>query len=241
MRIDKLLAHTGYGTRKEVKKIISNGWVSVNGQIIKNVGFNVDEKQDQIFVDDQQVLYQKYHYLLMNKPQNVISATEDDYQLTVIDLLDDFYKTQGLFPVGRLDIDTTGLLLLTNNGHLSHQLLSPKKHVSKTYYALIAGHVKDQHIDLFAKGLKLEDFTTLPAELEIFRYDEQTNQSEIEVTIQEGKFHQVKRMFHKIGCEVLELQRITMGPLSLPEDLLEGDYRPLTNQEMDILRDYGLE
>ena len=241
MRIDKLLSHMGYGTRKEVKQLIQQGWVSVNGAPIKSVGLIVDEYHDEIKVEDQRVVYQKYQYLLMNKPQHVISATEDHHHLTVIDLLDGFYQSQGLFPVGRLDIDTTGLLLLTNNGQLAHQLLSPKKQVTKTYYALIDGQVTDQHVLQFAKGIKLEDFTTLPAQLHVFRYDRDHHQSEIEVTIQEGKFHQVKRMFKKIGCEVIELQRISMGPLTLPEDLLEGQYRPLTEEEKAALKPFGLE
>lgn len=241
MRLDKLLAHTGYGTRKEVKQIITNGWVDINGQNIKKVGFQVDIENDVVTVDGQVVQYQKYHYYIMNKPEGIISATEDHYHETVIDWLGPDYAHLDLFPVGRLDIDTTGLLLLTNNGQLAHQLLSPKREVPKRYFAVVNGIVEEKDIDKFAKGLDLGDFVTQPSQLTILNVDEAKNQSRIEVVIHEGKFHQVKRMFEKINCEVIQLQRLSMGPLILPDDLPIGEYRPLNEEEWTLLEDFGIE
>lgn len=241
MRLDKLLAHTGYGTRKEVKQIITNGWVDINGQTIKKVGFQVDIENDVVTVDEQVVQYQKYHYYIMNKPEGIISATEDHYHETVIDWLGPDYAHLDLFPVGRLDIDTTGLLLLTNNGQLAHQLLSPKREVPKRYFAVVNGIVEEKDIDKFAKGLDLGDFVTQPSQLTILNVDEAKNQSRIEVVIHEGKFHQVKRMCEKINCEVIQLQRLSMGPLILPDDLPIGEYRPLNEEEWTLLEDFGIE
>lgn len=241
MRLDKLLAHTGYGTRKEVKQIITNGWVDINGQTVKKVGFQVDIENDVVTVDGQVVQYQKYHYYIMNKPEGIISATEDHYHETVIDWLGPDYAHLDLFPVGRLDIDTTGLLLLTNNGQLAHQLLSPKREVPKRYFAVVNGIVEEKDIDKFAKGLDLGDFITQPSQLTILNVDEAKNQSRIEVVIHEGKFHQVKRMCEKINCEVIQLQRLSMGPLILPDDLPIGEYRPLNEDEWTLLEDFGIE
>ncbi|MGY3815760.1 pseudouridine synthase [Globicatella sulfidifaciens] len=241
MRLDKLLAHTGYGTRKEVKQIITNGWVDINGQTVKKVGFQVDIENDVVTVDGQVVQYQKYHYYIMNKPEGIISATEDHYHETVIDWLGPDYAHLDLFPVGRLDIDTTGLLLLTNNGQLAHQLLSPKREVPKRYFAVVNGIVEEKDIDKFAKGLDLGDFVTQPSQLTILNVDEAKNQSRIEVVIHEGKFHQVKRMCEKINCEVIQLQRLSMGPLILPDDLPIGEFRPLNEDEWTLLEDFGIE
>ena len=241
MRLDKLLAHTGYGTRKEVKQIITNGWVDINGQTVKKVGFQVDIENDVVTVDGQVVQYQKYHYYIMNKPEGIISATEDHYHETVIDWLGPDYAHLDLFPVGRLDIDTTGLLLLTNNGQLAHQLLSPKREVPKRYFAVVNGIVEEKDIDKFAKGLDLGDFVTQPSQLTILNVDEAKNQSRIEVVIHEGKFHQVKRMCEKINCEVIQLQRLSMGPLILPDDLPIGEFRPLNEDERILLEDFGIE
>ncbi|MDT2768926.1 pseudouridine synthase [Globicatella sulfidifaciens] len=241
MRLDKLLAHTGYGTRKEVKQIITNGWVDINGQTVKKVGFQVDIENDVVTVDGQVVQYQKYHYYIMNKPEGIISATEDHYHETVIDWLGPDYAHLDLFPVGRLDIDTTGLLVLTNNGQLAHQLLSPKREVPKRYFAVVNGIVEEKDIDKFAKGLDLGDFVTQPSQLTILNVDEAKNQSRIEVVIHEGKFHQVKRMCEKINCEVIQLQRLSMGPLILPDDLPIGEFRPLNEDEWTLLEDFGIE
>ncbi len=241
MRLDKLLAHTGYGTRKEVKQIITNGWVDINGQTVKKVGFQVDIENDVVTVDGQVVQYQKYHYYIMNKPEGIISATEDHYHETVIDWLGPDYAHLDLFPVGRLDIDTTGLLLLTNNGQLAHQLLSPKREVPKRYFAVVNGIVEEKDIDKFAKGLDLGDFVTQPSQLTILNVDEAKNQTRIEVVIHEGKFHQVKRMCEKINCEVIQLQRLSIGPLILPDDLPIGEFRPLNEDEWTLLEDFGIE
>lgn len=241
MRIDKLLSHSGYGTRKDVKKLIASGAVTVNDQIVKKTGQIIKLESDQVKVWDDRVVYQEFTYLLLNKPEGVISATEDNYHETVIDWIGPEYYHLQLFPVGRLDIDTTGLLLLTNNGQLAHKLLSPKRHVTKRYYALINGIVNEKMVEKFAKGLNLGDFTTLPAKLEILFVNEETNQSRIEVEIQEGKFHQVKRMFEAVGCEVKTLHRLSMGPLELPDDLAIGEFRELSEEEKELLIPFGIE
>ncbi|MBS4456850.1 pseudouridine synthase [Tuanshanicoccus lijuaniae] len=239
MRLDKFLAHTGFGSRKEVKQLLSNGWVSVNDKVVKKV-ISIDEQNDIVKVGEEVVQYEAFSYLLLNKPEGIISATEDNYHETVIDWIGPELSHLNLFPVGRLDIDTTGLLLLTNNGQLSHQLLSPKRHVAKRYYAEIDGVVTEEMVVKFEKGLHLGDFTTLPAKLEILHVNPDTYQSRIEVEIQEGKFHQVKRMFEKVGCTVVRLHRLSMGPLVLPEDLAVGEFRPLNDEERKSLAPYGL-
>ncbi|MBS4462331.1 rRNA pseudouridine synthase [Aerococcaceae bacterium zg-B36] len=240
MRLDKFLAHTGFGSRKEVKQLLSKGWITVNDSVVKKV-ISINEQTDVVKVDGEIIHYEAFSYLLLNKPEGIISATEDDYHETVIDWIGPEFAHLKLFPVGRLDIDTTGLLLLTNNGQLSHQLLSPKRHVSKRYYAEIDGIVTEEMVVKFAKGLNLGDFTTLPAKLEVLYVNPQTNQSRIEVEIQEGKFHQVKRMFEKVGCTVVRLHRLSMGPLILPEDLAVGEFRQLNEQERQSLEPYGLQ
>lgn len=241
MRLDKFLSHAGYGTRKDVKKLITSGQVEVNDEVIKKVGYNINPDQDQVTYLKDPVHYQEYYYIMLNKPAGIISATEDNYHQTVIDWVELDYKHVDLFPVGRLDIDTTGLLLLTNNGQLAHQLLSPKKQVDKRYWAIIDGIVTIKDIEKFNKGLNLGDFTTGPAQLEILDINEEAQLSEIEVVITEGKFHQVKRMFEAVDKEVIELQRLTMGPLALDEDLDLGEYRELTEEEMELLEPFGLE
>lgn len=241
MRLDKLLSHAGYGSRKDVKKIIVSGSITVNDKVIKKVGHNVDPETDTIQYMNEPVLYQEYYYVMLNKPDGIISATEVREYETVIDWVElDFGHAQ-LFPVGRLDIDTTGLLLLTNNGQLAHQLLSPKKKVKKRYEALIEGVVTEEDIQKFEKGLDLGDFITQSANLEILEVHAEISQTLIHVEITEGKFHQVKRMFEAVGKEVIQLHRISMGPLKLDPELALGDYRELTEAEMDLLVPYGLE
>ena len=171
----------------------------------------------------------------MNKPQGVISATEDPKHRTVLDWLDDYARAKEVFPVGRLDIDTHGLLLLTNNGQLAHALLSPKRHVDKTYLAQVEGIMIQEDVETFAKGIPLKDFTCQPARLEIVSTDAEKNQSQIRVTIAEGKFHQVKRMVVYCGKEVVDLQRLTMGTLVLDENLEQGKWRRLTKEELEVL------
>nr|WP_124058958.1 pseudouridine synthase [Vaginisenegalia massiliensis] len=240
MRLDKLLANSGFGSRKEVKKLLSDKAVIVNGVLIKDGSVKVNEKQDQVLVHGEPLRYQAYYYLLMNKAAGRLSATEDSHQPTVIDDLSLKLQNVGLFPVGRLDKDTTGLLLLTNNGNLAHQLLAPNKKVAKRYRALIQGVVSNDDVDAFAKGMDLGDFITQPAQLLILQVNPEKEQSWIEVEIHEGKFHQVKRMFHKVDKEVLSLERIQMGPLVLPTDLPRGHYRPLTPKEEENLVAFGL-
>lgn len=240
MRLDKLLAHSGYGTRKDVKKLIASGSVTVNGTVCKQIGEKIALGDDVVAVMDQEIHYQNNYYFLMNKPAGVISATEDPRHQTVIDCLEPEFAKPGLFPVGRLDKDTTGLLLLTNNGQLAHQLLSPRKEVTKTYWALIEGVVVQEDIEAFAGGLDLGDFITQPAILTVLETDKEKQQSVIEVEIHEGKYHQVKRMFKAVGHEVLQLKRIAMGPIVLDDALLEGQVRELTARERDLLKPYGL-
>ncbi|MDQ0224537.1 pseudouridine synthase [Metabacillus niabensis] len=235
MRVDKLLANIGYGSRKEVKKLLKTGVVVADGIVIKDPKTHVDPEKQQITVNGEKIEYKEFVYLLMNKPAGYLSATEDDYQETVIDLLEMEDAILQPFPVGRLDKDTEGLLFLTNDGQLAHQLLSPKKHVPKTYFATILGKVTEADIDAFKQGVELDDgYVTKPAKLEILSAG---NQSTIHVTITEGKFHQVKRMFEAVGKKVTYLKRISMGPIVLDEEELNlGEYRDLTDEEVEALR-----
>lgn len=233
MRLDRFLANAGVGTRSEVKQYIKKGFIQVNGVPVKKADLSISEETDEILFQNKPVTLQKWFYYMMNKPQGVISATEDNFQKTVLDLLG-ADKRNDIFPVGRLDKDTEGLLLLTNDGALAHDLLSPKKHVSKTYYAKIEGIVTESDVKIFKNGVKIEeDFTALPANLKILSSDAV---SEIEVEIFEGKFHQVKRMFQAVGKKVIFLKRLSMGPLTLDEALAPGEYRPLTKQELHTLK-----
>lgn len=240
MRLDKLLAHTGFGTRKEVKKIIKNGYIKVNDEVIKNSGKKVNPDKDDVRVGGERIYYEEFVYFMLNKPAGVISATEDYVHDTVIDLLEPADSVQEPHPVGRLDIDTEGLLILTNDGQLTHQLTSPKKEVDKEYYAFVSGIVTEKDVKKFQKGLLLKDeegdFTTLPAELEIVEIDEEAGTSEVHIVIREGKFHQVKRMFKAVDKTVLYLKRIRMSDLKLDENLELGEYRRLTEEELSILK-----
>lgn len=227
MRIDKYLANMGVGTRSEVKKFIGFGKVKVNGVVVKKINHPVNVNEDKVEANGEVVGYSEHVYLMMNKPAGVLSATEDTKKKTVLDLVDHPRKKQ-LFPVGRLDKDTVGLLLLTDDGQLSHQLLSPKKHVSKTYYAKVQGLVTLDHVKHFQQGLDLGDFRTKPSTLKILSAGQI---SEVEVTITEGKFHQVKRMFEAVGTKVTYLKRLSMGSLSLDDALQEGKWRELTEEE----------
>ncbi|EHL2504488.1 rRNA pseudouridine synthase, partial [Listeria monocytogenes] len=227
----KLLSHTGFGSRKEVKPLLKSGAVVVNGTIQKDSKTQVNPDKDQITVHGTPVVYQEFVYFMLHKPQNVVSATEDNVSETVIDLLAQEDTLTDLFPVGRLDKDTEGLLIITNDGTLAHNLLSPKKHIDKTYYAKIDGDVTAADVEAFAAGIELDDgYTCKPASLEII------TPNEINVTIQEGKFHQVKRMFAARGKTVSYLKRISMGNLQLDESLELGEYRPLTEAELAILQ-----
>lgn len=234
-RIDKILANLGYGSRKDIRKICKDGLVKVDGKIIKDSSLHIDPENSEISIGNEIINYREFVYIIMNKPQGVISATEDTREKTVVDLLDDEYRPFEVFPVGRLDKDTEGLLLLTNDGKLAHNLLSPKKHVPKTYYAKIDGVVTDEDGQKFKEGVFIEkDYKTLPADLKILKSDEI---SEIELTIYEGKFHQVKRMFEAVDKTVVYLKRLSMGPLKLDNTLDLGQYRELTEEELDRLKE----
>ncbi|RSK55280.1 pseudouridine synthase [Bacillus canaveralius] len=233
MRIDKMLANLGYGSRKDVKKLLKAGAVLVNDEKIKAPKQHVNPETDTVTLNGEVIEYKEFIYLMMNKPPGVISATEDSQDQTVIDLLEMEDQVFEPFPVGRLDKDTEGLLLLTNDGQLAHRLLSPKKHVPKTYFAVIDGEVTAGDIEAFKKGVTLDDgYLTKPGELVILKSG---LRSDIELTITEGKFHQVKRMFQAVGKRVVYLKRISMGSLVLDDSLDLGEYRELTEEELEGL------
>lgn len=234
-RIDKILSNLGYGSRSEIKKYCKQGSVVVNGSEVSNPGTQVDTENDEILFNGEEVVYREYIYLMMNKPDGYISATTDKYDPTVLDLIDISYLAFEPFPVGRLDKDTEGLLVLTNDGKLSHRVLSPKKHVPKTYYAKIGGVVTEEDVEAFAEGVVLDDgYKTMPSQLNILKSDDE---SEIELTIHEGKFHQVKRMFESVGKKVVYLKRLSMGNLKLDESLELGEYRELTDEEVKLIEE----
>lgn len=229
IRLDKYLADMGIGTRAEVKKYIRQGKVKVDGLVAKSPELKIDELVQKIFYLDQPVIYEQYEYYMLHKPAGVISATTDKKEKTVVDLISE-KKRKDLFPVGRLDKDTEGLLIITNDGELAHRLLSPKKHVDKVYYVKVKGIVTEEDKKAFQLGVDIgQGEVTQPAVLNILAADEI---SEIELTIREGKFHQVKRMFIAVGKEVIYLKRLSMGNLVLDETLKIGEYRPLTSEEI---------
>ena len=235
MRLDKFLVACAVGSRTEVKNLLKAGRVTVNGKKEKSAKLQIDEERDEIRFDGQVLEYAEFVYYMMNKPKGVISATEDPKHRTVLDLLDALARSKEVFPVGRLDIDTHGLLLLTNDGKLAHALLSPKRHVDKIYLALVKGMMTQEDVETFAKGIPLKDFTCQPSKLELVSIDPEKNQSQIRVTIAEGKFHQVKRMVAYCGKEVVDLQRLTMGTLVLDKNLERGEWRRLTKEELEVL------
>jgi 16S rRNA pseudouridine516 synthase len=236
-RLDKILGNLGYGSRKEIKQAARKGIIEVNGVIVKDSGVQVDPEVDKIFINGEQIFYRKYIYLMMNKPDGVISATFDNRDETVIDLLEVEHQVFEPFPIGRLDKDTVGLLLLTNDGDLNHRLISPKWKVDKVYYAKIDAKVTEKDIKKFKEGITLDDgYTCKEAILEIIKA--QDEESEIMLTIQEGKFHQVKRMFEALNKNVTYLKRMEFGTLKLDEDLEEGEYRELTEEEVEILKSF---
>ena len=235
MRLDKFLVTCAVGSRTEVKNFLKAGRVTVNGKKEKSAKLQINEETDEICFDGQKLEYEEFVYYMMNKPQGVISATEDPKHKTVLDLLDNLARSKEVFPVGRLDIDTHGLLLLTNDGQLAHALLSPKRHVDKTYLAQVDGIMTDEDIETFAQGISLKEFTCQPAKLELLSIDREKDESLVRVTIAEGKFHQVKRMVAYCGKEVVDLQRLTMGTLTLDEGLKRGEWRRLTKDELKAL------
>ena len=271
-----MLGNLGYGTRSGIKVLVKQGAIAVNGARAKDPGMQIDPEADEVYLDGEKIVYRDTVYVLLNKPAGYVSATEDRRDRIVLELLDEEMNVFAPFPVGRLDKDTEGLLLLTNDGKLSHELLSPRKHVPKTYRALVEGEVGESDVALFREGVTLDDgYRTLPAELSIVALG--TNGalpnhpdvpevadrmskvpalrgpelkeaiaagsplSWIELTIREGKYHQVKRMFEAVGKKVLYLRRVAMGPLPLDEALAVGEWRELTEEEVTALREYRKE
>ncbi len=247
MRLDKYLAEMGKGTRSQLKQDLKRGLVTVNGQVEKSADRKVDPAVDRVTYGGEDVSYVAYEYYMLHKPAGCISATEDRREQTVLDLIADRSRDD-LFPVGRLDKDTEGLLLITNDGDLAHRLLHPKKHVDKTYFARIRGAATPEMVEAFSQGLDIgDDKPTLPAKLEILSVGGtfavpnvdgdvvEVEASEVKVTIREGRFHQIKRMMEAVGSEVLYLKRLTMGPLVLDKELALGEYRPLTEEEKRAL------
>lgn len=233
LRLDKYLADMQYGTRSQIKEIIRKGRVMVDGAVVKSADCKVIPGSSAITVDGASVSYAEFEYYMLNKPAGVVSATEDNSCKTVLDCIENKQR-KDLFPVGRLDKDTEGLLLITNDGQMAHALLSPKKHVDKIYYAEIDGDFDNEMKEKLEAGVSLGDFVTMPAVIKILENGQEL--SKIEITIREGKFHQVKRMFEAVGRNVTYLKRFSMGPLVLDEALLPGDYRVLTEEELAELK-----
>lgn len=237
IRLDKMLSNMGIGSRTEMRNALRRGSVTVNGTVVKTGKEKVDVEEDDVYYEGSKVIYKKFVTLMLHKPPGVISATEDSRHQTVLDLLEEPYVNMKLFPVGRLDIDTEGLLILTNDGALSHDVLSPKKHVPKTYEALIDTLVSDEDAVSFKNGVVLDDgYVCKPAELKVIKQNADGT-SLVEVILFEGKFHQVKRMFESVGKKVLYLKRVKMGGLALDEQLEIGTYRELTDLEIDLLKE----
>ena len=232
MRLDKYLADMGLGTRSEIKKAVRSGRVTVDGRTVTDPGTKVGP-EDAVLFDGTAVTYEPYVYYMLHKPAGVISASEDRRERTCVDLIDET-RRRDLFPVGRLDRDTEGLLLITNDGDLCHRLLTPSRHVDKVYFARVSGRVTGEDVRGFADGLQVDaDFRAMPAQLRILRSD---SVSEVEIVIREGKFHQIKRMFRAVGKEVLYLKRLSMGSLTLDPALQPGTWRRLTAEELAELR-----
>ena len=236
IRLDKYLANAGAGTRTEVKNKIRKGLVTVNGEVVKKPETKLDADRDEVCVGEKPLDYHKYEYYMFHKPADCVTATQDNLHQTVMDFISSGKKEE-LFPVGRLDKDTEGLLLITNDGALAHELLSPRKHVDKTYYAKVEGIVSETDRQAFLQGVDIgEEKPTLPAELEILKSAEI---SEVCLTIREGRFHQVKRMFEAVDKQVMYLKRLSMGAISLDEHLKKGEYRPLTREEIERIGGSG--
>lgn len=232
IRLDKYLSEMGQGSRTEVKKMIKQGKVSVNQNIIKSPEYKIDTKIDIVLADGKRIVYEDMVYYMLNKPQGVISATEDCREKTVLDLIQN-KKRKDLFPVGRLDKDTEGLLLITNDGELAHQLLTPKKHIDKKYFVRLKLPLSEKDKKHLEEGVDIgEDKLTMPSQI----YFLNEKKDEVEIIICEGKFHQIKRMFHAVGNEVVFLKRLSMGSLVLDEQLLAGEYRLLTTEEIVRLK-----
>lgn len=230
LRIDKYLADCGLGTRSEVKKYIKAKQITVNGEVVAKPELKIDENVDEVRFKGQPIIYEKYVYYLLHKPAGCVTAKQDNVHKTVMEYFPEDIRTKDIAPVGRLDLDTEGLLLFTNDGVLTHHLLSPTHHIPKTYYAILDKEVPVSAIEQFKEGVDIgDDKPTLPAELVIL------SEKEAELTIHEGRFHQVKRMFEAVGCTVTYLKRLSMGSLTLGE-LEKGEYRKLTEEEVVLLQ-----
>lgn len=232
-RLDKAIAMQGSLSRSEVKTLIRKGAVTVNGQVVKNADFGVDFDSDSVAVQGKELSLRTHIYLMLNKPKGVVSASEDKHLPTVVDLVPKELWRKGLFPAGRLDKDTTGFVLITDDGEFAHDILSPKKHISKTYHALVNGEITEEMIEGFAKGVTIGEDFTLPASLKRISSDEQGSWGE--VILKEGMYHQIKRMFGAYGLKVLELKRVQMGKLPLDPNLEEGKCRELTAEELQLV------
>jgi len=234
-RLDKILVHMNVGSRSDIKKMARQGMIEVNGEIIRDSSLHFNAEEANIQVDGRPIKYTRFVYWLMNKPQGVITATRDGRERTVCNLLSEEDFLFEPFPIGRLDRDTEGFLLLTNDGELSHFLLSPKFHVPKTYYLEVKGILKQEMVDACLQGITLDDgYLTMPSELKILLVEETSSTAEL--TIHEGKYHQVKRMMEALGCEVTYLKRTSFGPLQMDANLALGAYRPLSDAEITALR-----
>ena len=233
MRLDKFISATTTLSRAEAKKIIKKG-ILINDILVKSPDYKIDEINDQVIVNGNRLFYQKYVYIMLNKSQNVISATEDAIDKTVVDLLEEKDRIYKVFPVGRLDKDTEGLMLLTNDGELAHKLISPKKDVEKKYYVEVSGELKEEHLELVKDGLVIDEgYKCKSAQLEILESSKVKSIANIYIT--EGKFHQVKRMMKALGTTVTYLKRLSIGTLELDKTLKLGEYRYLTDKEIKNL------
>ncbi len=233
-RLDKIIANSGTLSRKEVHRLIKSGSVSVNGIITKDRGFCIDPETAEIKINGQTVSLEKYVYIMLNKPEGIVSATKDPKEKTVVDLVPDEYKKKNLFPAGRLDRNTTGFVLITDNGDFAHRILSPKNHIEKTYEARLAEKIDDSSLKEVSEGITLGDGTEcLPAKVKVL---EAGDNPLIEIKICEGKYHQIKRMFAAVGNAVIELKRVKMGELPLDESLNPGECRLITKQELDLIQ-----
>lgn len=235
LRLDKFLCESLNISRKEAKEQLKKGRVTVNGQNEVKPESKVEVSKDVILYEGRPLSFEEFHYLMLHKPAGVVSATTDRRDRTVLDLIREPYKDR-LFPVGRLDKDTEGLLLMTDDGELAHELLSPRKHVAKVYYARVSGRIREDAAEAFRRGVPIGNGETArEAKLEILRADEE--ESEVFITITEGKYHQVKRMVHAIGSRVLYLKRMSVGTLKLDKNLPAGSCRPLTKEEIRKLKE----
>lgn len=244
IRLDRYLADAGQGTRSRVKQLVRKGSVTINGAVVKQADCKVNTDSDCVAVDGRILTFSEYQYFMLHKPAGVVSATTDGRNKTVLELIEE-EKRRDLFPVGRLDKDTEGLLIITNDGKLANQLLAPGRHVDKLYYAEVAGEVTEETIADFRAGLDIGDEAlTAPARLRLLSCDREKRSgmadtvpvSRIEIVITEGRYHQIKRMFQAVGMEVLYLKRLSMGPITLDRSLACGAYRALSKQEIDLLK-----